>query len=125
MLSAKPALWLLRCSRQPRAQAQRWSCVCPGLAPSLGPTGSERLWTRSSGPHVDIRNEKAVLGDVEGSERRARNAISESPLAARPWEAAMYNKEMIRLGLGTTQPVKLSSLTSSPSPRRGAAGGCW
>lgn len=68
-----------------------------------------------------VSSERGMTGGIKRSEGKAPNTISESPLAICPWEAAMYNKEMICLGM--IQSVKLSFPDLFLRPQHGIAGG--
>lgn len=78
--------------------------------------------TLSSGTvSYNVSSERRMSGGIKRSKGKAPNTISESPLAVCPWEAAMYNKETICLGM--IQRVKLSLPDLFLSPQHGIAGG--
>lgn len=95
------------------------------LFPSLGPLDclhAHDPQTLSSGTaSYNVSNERRMTGGIKRSKGKAPNTISESPLAVCPWEAAMYNKETICLGM--IQHVKFSLPDLFLSPQHGIAGG--
>lgn len=115
------------------------SCAPRAGAGGMGACGAEREGPRSLAwaPRSGRGSRPAVVGPVltphvrescrgmRRNEGKGPEAIAASPLAVWPWEAAMYNKEVICLGT-VIQHLKLSLPDLFPeSPALGLAGGSW